>query len=473
MNNLLDKLIAWFSPVRGLRRAYARRQHELMRYEAASAGRRTYGWNAPHTGPNAELAQAKATLRARSRDLVRNSPWARRAVQAIVANAVGTGIVARTPDRRLAEIWERWTRQCDAAGVLDFYGLQALVARTVVESGECFVRMRQRYPDDGIYPPFQLQVLEPDYLDISKNQVTDSGYIQHGIQYNGIGKRIGYWLFEQHPGEALPWGLNRQSKFVPAEDVLHVYRPDRPGQDHGEPWLAPVMLRIRDLDDYEYAELIRKKIEACIAAVVTTASPERTVGPMTDANGRKLETFEPGMIGYLPAGDDVRFLAPPVTSGYGEYVRHQLHAIAAGIGVPYELLTGDLSQVNYSSIRAGLLEFRRAIEQFRWHVLVPQLCEPVWRRFCLLAKVSAEPAPVTWTPPAFETVDPLKEAQAYQVLIRSGLVTWREAVSAYGYDPDQQLDEIAATNAAWDAAGVVFDCDPRKVTQSGAVQKEF
>jgi lambda family phage portal protein len=319
----------------------------------------------------------------------------------------------------------------------------------------------------------QLQVLEPDYLDANKNGPTETGYMLDGIQYDLVGRRVGYWLYSSHPGERMAGTGMPSSSLVPASEVLHIYRKDRPGQERGAPWLAPVMMRMRDLDDYEEAELMRKKIEACFAAFVIGGDPARTLGAArTDAGGQRIEQFEPGMITYLGDSEDVRFATPQPSSGYSDYVRHQLRAIAAGLGMPYEVLTGDLSQTNYSSIRAGLLEFRRMIEQFRWQVLIPQLCQPVWDRFVRDLGVDG-PVPVTWTPPRWEWVDPAKEADAIKMNIRSGLITWREAVSEMGYDPDEQLAEITSTNRAWDAAGVVLDCDPRRVTQGGAAQKEI
>jgi lambda family phage portal protein len=475
--NWLDRIIGWFDPARASRRLHARMSMvaaERFAYEAARMTRRTAGWLASDTGPNAEIAGAATRLRARSRDLVRNNPFAARAVAAIAQNAVGTGIVARTQQREAAALWRGWIEQCDADGVYDWYGLQALVARTVVESGECLVRFRPRRQEDGIWPPLQLQVLEPDYLDSTKTGLTGTGYMIQGIQFDLVGRRIGYWLFDRHPGEVstLVGATLPTSKLVPASEVLHVYRKDRPGQERGVPWLAPVIMRMRDLDDYEEAELVRKKIEACFAAFVVGGDPGRTLGASrTDAgSGQRIESFEPGMIAYLSDSEDVRFATPQPSSGYPEYVRHQLRAIAAGLGMPYEVLTGDLSQTNYSSIRAGLLEFRRMIDQFRWQVLIQQFCQPVWDRVMSLTGIDA---PVTWTPPKWDSVDPYKEASAVQTNIRNGLVTWREAVSEMGYDPDEQLAEIAATNEAWDRAGIVLDCDPRRVTQGGAIQKEL
>ncbi len=177
------------------------------------------------------------------------------------------------------------------------------------------------------------------------------------------------------------------------------------------------------------------------------------------------------MIEYLAPGKDVRFASPSAAGGYAEYMRVQLHAIAAGLGLTYELLTGDLTQVNYSSIRAGLIEFRRRMEALQWQLLVPGLCRPVWRRFVATAQAAgALPAGAVeaeWTAPRFEAVDPLKDVQADILAVRAGLMTLKEAIARQGYDPAQVLAEIAETNAALDLLGIVLDTDPRKATRTG------
>jgi lambda family phage portal protein len=257
--------------------------------------------------------------------------------------------------------------------------------------------------------------------------------------------------------------------------VLHLFDRLRPGQVRGVPWFAPVILKLRDLDEYDDAELVRKKIEACFAAFVTGADDEETLGAAaSDAEGRRVESFEPGMIEYLAPGKDVKFATPSHAGGYAEYMRVQLHAIAAGVGLTYELLTGDLSQVNYSSIRAGLLEFRRRMEALQWQLLVPGLCRPVWQRFVATAQaIGALPAgtiEAEWTAPRFEAVDPLKDIQADILAVRAGLMTLKEAIARQGYDPAHVLAEIGATNAELDALGIVLDTDPRKATKTGAAK---
>ena len=144
------------------------------------------------------------------------------------------------------------------------------------------------------------------------------------------------------------------------------------------------------------------------------------------------------------------------------------------MGLTYELLTGDLSQVNYSSIRAGLIEFRRRIEALQWQLLIPGLCQPVWRRFVAVGQATGALPPgligAEWTAPRFEAVDPLKDVQADILAVRAGLMTLKEAIARQGYDPASVLTEIGLTNAELDRLGITLDTDPRKATRTGAAK---
>jgi lambda family phage portal protein len=489
--NWLDKAISWVAPEAGLRRVRARRAAELVRlaYEGARTGRRTDGWMTTGNSANAEIGAALSKLRERSRDLIRNNAYASRAVAEVVGNAIGTGITAQARtsrpelNRQIDTAWLEWIGQCDADGQLDFYGLEALVARTVFESGECLVRFRQRRSADGFKIPIQLQVLEPDYLDHTKTQKTETGYIIQGVEFDLVGRRVYYWLFGQHPGDVVQTGvrggLSFQSARVPASEVLHIYRKDRPGQIRGVPWLAPVVITLRDLDEYEEAELVRKKIEACFAAFVTQPQgPEGpSLGPAADdsTTGHRVESFEPGMIEYLKPGEEITFASPSYAAGYRDYVAAKQAQIATGLQLTYEQLTGDLSRVNYSSYRAGLLSFRNGIEAFRWLTFIPMLCIPVWNRFTQVAFTAGAipesgPFRAEWTPPGFGSVDPYKDSVATLNRIRTGTLTLRQAIAEQGYDPDAQMEQIAEINRLLDEKGIVLDCDPRKVSKSGTEQ---
>lgn len=478
----IDRAIGYVAPRRGARRLLARQAFEgLARgYDGAARGRRTDGWRAPGSSADTEVAVAGALLRDRMRDLVRNNPHAAKAVSVLVNNIIGDGITARAnsgdarTDRAADALWERWTATCDADGQLDFAGLQTLAAREMVEAGEVIVRRRPRRSNDRLPAPLQIQVLEPDLLDSTKN--TDAGSrIVQGVEFDAIGRRSAYWLFDRHPGDTSTKG-RIESAPIAATDIAHVYEKQRT-QVRGVPWGAPVMRALRDLDDWTQAELVRKKTEACVVGVVFGADEvEQGVAPaVVDADGNRVEQFEPGLIAYARGGKDIKFNQPATTAGTAEWLRAQLHIIAAGFRVPYELLTGDLSQVNYSSIRAGLVEFRRMVGAVQWQLFIPMFCQPVWDWFCEAAWAAGLlPSPrigVEWSPPRFEAVDPLKDAMGDLIAMRSGTLTLAQAIARQGYNPDAVLAEHAAMAKKLDAAGLVFDSDPRRTAKSGALQQ--
>lgn len=465
--NGLDKLIGYIAPNRGLARARARQAMKVLgSYDGAQHGRRMTSFPTQGTSANVETQRALFNLRARHRDLVRNNPWASRAVQAIVSNTVGHGITGELQQgaRGLKDAWTGWaeTTVCDADGLLDLYGIEALVLRAVVESGDCLIRRRTRRPGDGFKVPLQIQVQEGDYLDHSKTEDTrEGGRIVQGVQFNAIGKREGYWLFPDHPGDTL--GKRTGSKFVPAESVLHIYRIDRPGQVRGVPWGASAMMTLRDLDDYEDAYLLRQKLANCITGFVYDHEPNMTP---SESNFPMPETLEPGLIAGLPAGKDIKFNEPPRVDGYGSYTKDVLLRVAAAYGITFQALTGDLSTVNFSSGRMGWLEMHRNIEQWRWHMLIPQMLEGV-SRWWMDAVALTEGMRLTgreqivWTPPRREMIDPTKETAAAQAAIRAGITSLPAVHREFGVHTSAVFKEIADTNALIDILGLKLDSDPR------------
>ena len=263
---------------------------------------------------------------------------------------------------------------------------------------------------------------------------------------------------------------------VPASEIIHLFRPLRPGQIRGEPWLARALVKLNELDQYDDAELVRKKTAAMFAGFITRLSPEDNLmgEGLPDASGAALAGLEPGTMQILEPGEDVKFSQPAdVGASYAEFLRMQFRAVAAAMGITYEMLTGDLTQVNYSSIRAGLLEFRRRCEAIQHGVIVHQLCRPIWRAWmeqALLEGALALPQftekkrdyfAAKWIPQGWQWVDPKKEFDAMLTAIRAGLLSRSEAISAFGYDAEDIDREIAADNQRADALGLVFDSDPR------------
>ena len=463
--NILDRLVASVSPERAARRMAWRQV--LSHYAAAGYGRRSRSWNANNSDADGAAAR-RARLAYITRDMIRNTPYAARAQQVITNNVVGDGIIPKIvgsagAKRQGLDLVERHfdTTAIDADGRLNLYGLQRLAMNTVVESGEVLVRRRRRQIGDGLPLPFQVQVLEPDYLDVLREGPLPSGnYVREGIEFDLIGRRVAYYLWDEHPGRSsgILSGIRVLSRRVPASEVLHIYRLDRPGQIRGVSWMSGIALNLQDLGDHQDAELMRQKIAACFAAFRT--SPDGA--PDKDAEGIG-GTLRPGAIMELAPGEDIRFGVPPKVDGFEEFNRVILRSVAAGLGVTYEALTGDLSTVNFSSARMGRMEMDRNISSWQWTLMIPQFCQPMAEWFQeawqIQAGGRAPQARVAWVPPYRTLVDPTREIPALRDKVRAGFASRQGVVRELGHDPERLMEEIREDRETAKAAGVQFDSD--------------
>lgn len=436
-------------------------------YDGAANGRRTKNWRTQPTSANTEIYAGLSELRNRSRDLVRNNPYARKAMRVIPANVVGTGIwpmmrvgKSEAAQKKLREFWRKWatTTRCDFDGRKTMAKIQNLSFRSMLESGE--VLLRKVY-EKGI--GLQIQVIESDHLDTSKDGYEiEDGFVRQGIQFSKSGRRIGYWIWENHPGDNR-MSLKSTSTLVPSSDIIHLYQEERPGQLRGVPLGTASMLRMRDFDDYEDAQLVRQKIAACFAIFITS---EQHGAPSGVDDGDSLERVEPGMIERLRPGETVSFGTPPNSEGYSDYTRKVLQGIAAGYDTTYEALTGDLTGVNFSSGRMGHIEFQRLVEEWQDLLLIPVLCNGIWDWFLDYALImgiikNKEDVECSWTAPRREFVDPLKEIKALIEEVRAGLKSWQEAVRSLGYDPEEVMKQLAEDAKKFDEAGLMPWADPR------------
>ncbi len=464
----LDSAIGWFFPKAGLERARARAALGMVRsYEGASSTRRTANWRTSGASANSEITGGLAKLRARSRDLVRNNPYGRRAIAALVGNAIGTGITLGCDNAQVNKVWGQWVSEADFYGDHDLYGLQALAARSTFESGDCMlVRVRTSTDAAGISGvPLRIKVLEGDFLDTNVHgPQTNGNTAVMGIELDAEGRRVAFHLFLAHPGEiSVSYKAATKSVRVPAEDVIYLFEKERPGQVLGVPRLAASIMKLRDLDEYQEALLVKKKIEACFAAFVSTDDDSMKVGTSssteTDSDGtsRRVEKLNPGQIIYGKLGESITFGQPSSSSDEG-FTRDQLHAIAAGAGCTYEQLTGDLSQVNYSSMRGGRAEFKLMIEQFRWLTFVPQACERIYGWFEEAAfnsgKLRKKGYEHTWTPPRWEYVNPLEDVKADKEELAAGLASLSEKLRERGMTPEAVFKEIADERQKLEDLGV-------------------
>lgn len=482
---LMDRALALVAPGTAARRYAARISIDNLRrgYEGASRGRGTDGWKTANTSADAEIGAAGAILRDRMRDLVRNNPLAGQAVQVLVNNIVGTGIRPRAVsddkalNKRVDELFEAWSMgRSDAHGHTDFYGLQVLAVREMLEGGDAFALKRPlRGSNGGV--PLQIELREADHLDASKFRDDPQGSrIKQGIEYDRNGRRAAYWMFPDHPGDDSPVFSRRlESVRVPADMVAHLFERQRV-QSRGVPWGTPALKALRDLDDWQVAEMVRKKTEACLVGIVFGDDEDqmRVAPTVQDSEGRQIEQFEPGLIAYARGGKDIKFNQPSATPGIREWNLVQMHIIAAGFRVPYALMTGDLSQANFSSSRAGLNEFRRMIEQVQWQIVIPMLCERIWGWFIDAAYtaglIDRPDVPVEWAPPRFESVNPWQDAQTDLLEVRAGFASTPQMIAKRGWDPLAVVEEQAEFVKETDRLELVFDSDPRKVTGAGLAQ---
>lgn len=474
----IDQAIGVFAPEAELARIKSRMTSTRLRsYEASKKGRRTENWRTPNMSVNDLLRGGLPTLRARARDLSRNNPWGVRAINTIATNAVGSGIIpqARAMQagqkkiaRSLEEAWIEWGDEtiCDNGERMDFYGIQNLAMRTIAESGSVLIRRRRRMSKDSLPVPIQLEVLEPDFLDTKKDgNLTNGNRIVHGVEFDRLGRRVAYHLYPEHPHDRTT--VQYQSKRVPAADILHIFHTLRAGQADGVPWGASCILRLRDLDEFEDAQLIQQKIASCFVAFVHDIESLEDITGDEDRRDA-LERFEPGVIEHLEPGKTVTFGQPPSAEEGGLPTR-VLRSVAAGYGVTYEALTGDYSQVNFSSARMGWLEFQRNLDVWQNQMIIPLLCKGVWRWFVEAANVAGRVSgytPAVWTPPRREMIDPVKETNALSSQVKNGFTSRTQVIKQLGRDPADVYAEIAEDNKLADEKGLAFENDTRKTASS-------
>lgn len=466
-------------------------------FDGAGTRRRLKSWMPTQYTTNVILSATGAVLRARARDALRNNPHANAACESFVANLIGTGIKPSSllsdeadADLRqtIMQTWLDWTDEADADGIADFYGMQTIAARSIFEAGEVFIRYRNRRPEDGFAVPMQVQLLESEMCPYWFNQQAPNGnWIANGIELDLRGKRAAYWFYPTHPGD-MPIEVQMASLEpvrIPASEVLHIFKCTRPGQMRGVPLITPALVRMFLLDQYDDAELERKRIAAMFAGFITTPTPEDVVpidGMDTSApqDNIGLSGLEPGTMQTLLPGEDIKFSEPADVGGtYEAYQYRQQLAIYSALGIPYSVGTSDLRRANYSSLRGSIVEYRRKLEQFQHQVIVFQMCVPIWRRW-LDTAVLAQAIPIgaseyladqaryqraKWIPQRNDWVDPLKDRQAEKLAVDAGFKSRSDVIEAEGSDPEENDQRIAADQERAERLDLVFAVHTAAATQ--------
>jgi lambda family phage portal protein len=309
--------------------------------------------------------------------------------------------------------------------------------------------------------------LEGDQIDMTKDRFLTSPQVRLGVQLGEWGRRDGLWILKDHPGEA---GLvtSNSSTFVAWNDLCHLYRPLRFGQVRGASWFAPNLLTAREVQDLMEAAVVQQRAQASFAGFIKRAPGGMNVlASKKDDEGKPVSRIEPGMIADI--GDaDIVFSNPSATSSFAEVYKIGMHAMAAGANITYDQITGDLTGANYSSLKAGKIEFRRIVEQVQWHIMAPRLCLPVTRRFTDRAILAGrlpkrrDGYHVDLIMPANEPIDAEKDLKADILAVRAGRMSPQEFISAWGRDWRKVLADTKAFFEKMDGEGVKLDIDGRR-----------
>jgi lambda family phage portal protein len=457
-------------------------------YEGAKVSRLTSDWVTAGTSADAEIKGSLARLRNRSRQLVRDNDYAKQAIRAIKANVIGTGIrlqaqvkmqrgsgrLDQTVNDAIEKAWVKWGCKdyCHTAGRLSFPDMERLLVGAMAESGEVFVRM-VRQPFGGSEVPFALEVIESDLLDDTYMgpSSTEGNEWRMGIELNSWGRPVRYAFLTKHPGDST-FGQSTagRHRLIPADQILHLYLQERPGQNRGIPWLATAIQRLHQVAGYEQAEVVRARASSALMGFITNNDGELLGEDLYDHE--RVSNFEPGVFKYLAPGESVTVPQLDAPDGQLEpFLRVMLRAMAAGVGCSYETISRDFSQSNYSSSRLSLLEDRdnwRSLQQY----MIENFHRPVfeaWLEMAVLSGALRLPAyetdpdryrAVRFMPRGWGWIDPAKEVEAYKEAVRCGFKTQADVVAEQGGDLEELLLARKAEVDRAEELDLYFDTNP-------------
>lgn len=478
--NWLDGIIGFISPERGARRAAWRQSlEEIRNYDAGSYDRGNANWRVVNQSAEFTDRYSRDNVRARARDLERNSDMMNSVIGAYKRNVIGGGYTLQsktgndTLNETIEAAWKKWCKKqnCDVTGVQSFMQIMRMCEkRKKVDGGILIVK---RYTKDG-FLPFKLQTFEVDELDNSQMLPKKKGNkVVGGIEMNEYNKPMGYWIRQYTvDGVALSNPI-----YVDAKDVIFLYTKHRPSQVREISDMSPTITRIRDANEFMVAVSVKERIAACLSVFIKKVLPTQGIGrtnmsagPQQDYTGK---TIAPGMIKELNAGDEIQVVNPTgQATDAASYIKLQQRLVGAGQGISYEATSRDMSESNYSSTRQGIIEDDMTYAEER-DMLIEVMDEiyetfviSLWLAGLIEAKDFWDDKDKyfehSWITAPKKWIDPQKEANANKIALNTGQKTFKQIAAEQGRDWKEQIDEMVevleyAKEKGIDLGGVIFD----------------
>ncbi len=408
-------------------------------------------------------------LRDRCRDLSRNNEFVRRYINLMKTNVIGSHgikLQVRAKDKTqnldyvanniIESRWKRWILKdnCDLSGRYGWLDMQNLLVQTLFTDGEVLVQFIENADNDF---KFAINFLDCDLIDENKNGHNGKNEIRMGVEFDYQTKRpVAYYLYDRNPYEYFMHTSSVESKRVSAENLLHIYIPERANQSRGFSPIASVLKELKMLHAYAEAELVASRVNASAMGFITSPSGDQFTGEDTSSDGfSPMMNVEAGTIQQLPQGSDFKkFDTTHPTTAFDPFIKSILRQISAGLNISYNDLSNDYSSVNYSSIRQASLndrDYYKTVQQF----VINHFCKPVYERwlkmYLTLGDEELSPLPMSkynkfndtvFIPRAFDWIDPLKEMNANVVGLKAGVVSMQDVVSKTGRDYEEHLEQL-------------------------------
>jgi lambda family phage portal protein len=358
--------------------------------------------------------------------------------------------------------WSDWCQNgCDYLGRHTFIDIQNLLISNAAQDGEFIVH--KRYTRDG---RLQLKVIDPELLDVEKNTMSKSGReVRLGVEYDSEGRVVAYHFKKQsHPAMG---GYDNYEKYsLPANQIIHGFITEWTDQSRGVPWMHASLERSKHLEKYDEAAIVKARSTAATMAFVKSPPGDAPYEGEEEYGDATIDTFEAGTIKDIGDRDLVPFDSDYPHKMYADFVKKQLQGIASGLGISYHSLSGDLEGVNYSSIRAGVLEDREIFKGLQnWFIrsfVRPVyeewlLREHTYKRIRIPRRGTGVPEPLRrpineYMPAHFQGrrwawVDPQKDGYANQLAIQQRLKSRSQIIREQGDDPDEVFRACAQDEA--------------------------